>query len=206
MNGIKNLIFDLGGVILNIDFARTEQAFEKLGLPNFSQYITRFHITTFFKEYEVGGISDAEFIQELRALLPQPVSDQSIIAAWNALLLDFPPERIELLQNLKKQYRLFLLSNTNSLHFQAFQQQLQAQTGFLMEDLFEKTYYSHTCHMRKPDATIYELVVKENNLLPAETLFMDDTETNFSGAQEVGLQVIHIKPGQTITELPFIKG
>lgn len=206
MNGIKNLIFDLGGVILNIDFALTEQAFEKLGLSGFSQYMTRFHITSFFKEYEVGRISDAEFIQELRVLLPQPVSDEAIITAWNALLLDFPAERIELLLNLKNHYRLFLLSNTNSLHFQAFQQQLHAQTGFLMEDLFEKTYYSHACHLRKPDAAIYELVIKENNLLPAETLFMDDTETNFSGAQEVGLQVIHIKPGQSIMELPFIKG
>jgi glucose-1-phosphatase len=206
MNGIKNLIFDLGGVILNIDFALTEQAFEKLGISAFSQYMTRFHITSFFKEYEVGRISDAEFIQELRALLPQSVSDQAIITAWNALLLDFPPERIELLQNLKKHYRLFLLSNTNSLHYQAFQQQLHAQTGFLMEDLFEKAYYSHTCHLRKPDAAIYELVVKENSLVPAETLFMDDTETNFSGAHEVGLQVIHIKPGQTIMELPFEKG
>lgn len=205
MNGIKNLIFDLGGVILNIDFDLTEQAFKKLGLPNFSQYITRFHITAFFKDYEIGQISDADFIQELKALLPQPVSDEAIIAAWNALLLDFPPERIELLLALKKQYRMFLLSNTNALHYQAFQQQLHAQTGYLMEDLFEKTYYSHICHLRKPGAAIYELVVKENNLLPAETLFMDDTATNFSGAIEVGLQIKHIKPGQTIVELPFKK-
>src|SRR5437868_3344365 len=113
MHNIKNIIFDLGGVILNIDFKKTNEAFHGLGLENFSQHINQHHITDLFLNYETGQIDDVEFIDSVAKLNHQPMSKEEIIQAWNALLLDFPRERINLLKRIKKQYRTFLLSNTN---------------------------------------------------------------------------------------------
>ncbi|HLG38193.1 MAG TPA: HAD family phosphatase [Chitinophagaceae bacterium] len=200
MNKIRNVIFDLGGVILNIDIKRTETALKELGIDNLSQHLGASHITSFFKEYEAGKIDDTVFIQSIKALSSKALAEEAIIDAWNALLLDFPQQRIDLLQRLKNKYRLFLLSNTNSLHHRRFQQQLYQQTGSYLEDIFEKTYYSHTIGLCKPDVAAFQFVINDNKLLPEETLFVDDTEANMAAAKKVGLQVWHIKPGTSILE------
>ncbi|GAC1594182.1 MAG: HAD family phosphatase [Chitinophagaceae bacterium] len=205
MPAIKNIIFDLGGVIMNIDFKKTEKAFAELGFTDFSQYITQFHITPFFEQYETGKIDDAAFIKGIQQIAAAPLTEQQIIHAWNALLLDFPLERIALLEKLKQQYRIFLLSNTNALHYEAFQHTLYTLTGKKLEDIFEKTYFSHAVHLRKPDAAIYQLVLDENKLDPAETLFIDDTASNFSGAEEAGIQTFHLKAPLTIAGLPLFQ-
>jgi epoxide hydrolase-like predicted phosphatase len=205
MAGIKNIIFDLGGVIMNIDFKRTEKAFADLGFGDFAQYITQFHITPFFEEFETGKIDTASFIKGIQQIAGKPLTEKEIVHAWNALLLDFPPERIALLEKLKKQYRIFLLSNTNILHYEAFQQTLFALTGKRLEDIFEKTYYSHAVNLRKPGAGIYQLVINENKLNPAETLFIDDTASNFSGAEQTGIQTFHLKAPMTIMEVPLFQ-
>ena len=205
MPAIKNIIFDLGGVIMNIDFKRTENAFAELGFTNFKQYMTQFHITPFFEEYETGKIDEAAFIKGIQQIAGKPITAPQIVYAWNALLLDFPPARIDLLEKLKLHYRIFLLSNTNELHYNAFQQTLHAITGKTLEDLFEKTYFSHTAHLRKPDAAIYRLVLDENNLNAAETLFIDDTASNFSGAEETGIQTFHLKPPMDITSMTLFE-
>jgi glucose-1-phosphatase len=205
MATIKNIIFDLGGVIMNIDFKQTENAFDKLGFSNFSQYINQFHITPLFEEYETGKIDDAAFIKGIQEIAGKPITADEIVHAWNALLLDFPPERIELLKKIKSQYRIFLLSNTNALHHAAFQKRFFTLTGGYLEDIFHKTYYSQTTGMRKPNAEIYQLVTDENKLDPSATLFIDDTASNFSGAKEVGLQIFHLKAPMTILEIPLFK-
>jgi glucose-1-phosphatase len=205
MRAIKNIIFDLGGVIMNIDFKKTETAFADLGFTDFKQYMTQFHITPFFEDYETGKIDDAAFIKGIQQIAAKPLTEQEIIHAWNALLLDFPPERIELLEKLKNHYRIFLLSNTNALHHDAFQQSFHALTGKTLEDIFEKTYYSHTAHLRKPHAAIYQLVTDENKLNPAETLFIDDSASNFSGAEEIGIQTLHLKPPMQVTKLDIFR-
>src|SRR6516225_1194195 len=114
MKGIKNIIFDLGGVIINLDNQRTEDAFTAMGVKPFREYFGHGHASSFFKDYEVGAISDQQFVNEIRSLtgIAESVSDEEIIGAWNALLLDFPAERIRLLQDLRKTYRIFLFSNT----------------------------------------------------------------------------------------------
>jgi putative hydrolase of the HAD superfamily len=203
MQKIKNIIFDLGGVILNIDIKRTEIALKELGIDNLSQHLSASHITSFFREYEAGKIDDAAFIQSIKGLSSKALAEEAIIDAWNALLLDFPRQRIELLQKLKNKYRLFLLSNTNAIHHRKFQQQLYLQTGSYLEDIFEKTYYSHTIGFCKPDVAAFRVVINENKLLPEETLFVDDTEVNMKGAMEAGLQVCHIKPGMSILEMEW---
>lgn len=204
MKAIKNIIFDLGGVILNIDFKKTESAFKLLGWESFSEHITQFHITDLFEKYETGRIDDLQFLEGISGLMGKPAEHEHVINAWNALLLDFPPRRIELLKKLKTQYRTFLLSNTNALHLQAFQQRLHDQEGVYLEDIFEKAYYSHVVRLRKPSAEIFELVLKENNLDPEETLFIDDTASNFEGAKKLGIQTHYLTPGTDITELDIL--
>ena len=201
----KNIIFDLGGVIMNIDFALTEKAFADLGFAEFKTYMTQFHITPFFEEYEVGKINDAAFIRGIQELASRPVTAQQVVGAWNALLLDFPTERIALLERLKSKYRLFLLSNTNSLHQAAFEKTFYEVTGKQLGDIFEKLYYSHTAHLRKPHREIFQLVIDENALIPAETLFIDDSRNNLVGAEQAGIQTIHLAAPTTILDLSVFK-
>jgi glucose-1-phosphatase len=205
MQNIKNIIFDLGGVILNIDFKKTNDAFHSLGLENFGQHINQFHITDLFLQYETGQIDDIGFIEGVAQLSDKPMSEDEIVDAWNALLLDFPPERINLLKKIKSKYRTFLLSNTNSIHLKEFQERLHNEQGVYLEDLFEKTYYSHVVKLRKPHADIFNLVLSENNLDPSETLFIDDTETNFPEAKKLGIQIYHLKHGTSITDMDIFK-
>lgn len=190
---------------MNIDFKKTEEAFRLLGLENFSNHINQFHITDFFRQYEIGLISDDEFVEGISKLMDKPADADKIIAAWNALLLDFPPERIDLLKKLKTKYRTFLLSNTNSLHFKEFNQRLFNEQGVYLEDIFEKTYYSHTANLRKPDAAIFQLVLNENDLNPTETLFIDDTALNFPEAEKLGIRVQHVTPVNGITTIELFK-
>ncbi len=203
MENIKNIIFDLGGVILNIDIKLTEDALEKLGIGNLSDYKSQANMISFFGDYEMGKIDDAAFIQSVQSLSGKEIPEQAAIDAWTALLLDFPEERIGLLKKLKEKYRLFLLSNTNAIHYKKFQEQLYQQTGNYLEDFFEKTYYSHNVGLRKPDTAIFQLVIDENKLDPAETLFVYDTESNMEGARQAGLQVAHIVPGTSIMDLEW---
>lgn len=205
MHDIKNIIFDLGGVILNIDFKKTNDAFHSLGLENFGQHINQFHITDLFLQYETGQIDDIEFVEGIARLSDKPMSQDDIIDAWNALLLDFPPERIDLLKRIKPRFRTFLLSNTNSIHLKEFQERLQNEQGVYLEDLFEKAYYSHVVKLRKPHADIFNLVLKENNLDPSETLFIDDTESNFPEAKKLGIRIFHLKHGMSITDMEIFK-
>lgn len=205
MQNIKNIIFDLGGVILNIDFKKTNEAFHLLGLKDFGQYINQFHISDLFLRYETGQIDDLEFIDNVAKLSDAPMSKDQIVEAWNALLLDFPKERIELLKKIKSDYRTFLLSNTNSLHLQEYNKRLHNEQGFYVEDLFEKAYYSHVVKMRKPHSEIFQLVLDENNLIPSETLFIDDTYSNFEEAQSLGINIHHLEHGTTITGMDIFK-
>ncbi len=204
MQGVKNIIFDLGGVIINLDNRRTEEAFTNLGVKNFREYFGHGFAAAFFKDYEIGGITDRQFIDSVRQLTGIDVSDQAIIDSWNALLLDFPPERIQLLKNLRKSYRLFLFSNTNALHLAALQQIWSVTfNGGSLEDYFEKTYYSHLLGMRKPDREPFEHILLENGLNGSETLFVDDAIVNVEGAEKAGLKGLFLQPGITLMDFQW---
>ncbi len=205
MQGIKNIIFDLGGVIINLDNQRTENAFVDLGVKNIREYFGHGHAASFFKEYEVGSIDDRQFIDGVRQLTGlSAVPDQAIIDGWNALLLDFPPERIQLLKELGKKYRIFLFSNTNALHLAALRETFAtAFDGGALEDHFEKTYYSHLMGMRKPDRVSFEYILKENQLDAAETLFVDDAIINVEGAEQAGLRGLYLRPGISLLDFQW---
>jgi len=204
MRGIKNIIFDLGGVIINLDNQRTTDAFVSLGLKNIREYFGHGHAAAFFKDYEVGKITDRQFIDAIRETGGLTASDQAIIDGWNALLLDFPPERIELLKELRKKYRLFLFSNTNAMHLAALRD-IYARTfgSGSLEDHFEKTYYSHLLGLRKPDKTSYEHILRENGLNGPETLFVDDAIVNVEGAEHAGLKGLFLRPGISLLDFQW---
>lgn len=198
---VKNIIFDLGGVLLNLNIQKTLDAFRELGIENIEHYFGLGHADSFFKHYETGHLSDREFLDALKALVPETVSEEQLLQAWNAMLLDFPLSRIEWLKELKNRYRLFLFSNTNELHLQAFVKIFDAQYGFSLDNLFEKAYYSHRAGVRKPDGASYLLVVESHGLMAGETLFIDDALNNVEAAIAVGLQGRHLRPGEEVTEL-----
>jgi FMN phosphatase YigB (HAD superfamily) len=205
MKDIKNIIFDLGGVIINLDNRRTEEAFTALGVRNFREYFGHGFAASFFSDYEVGKISDAEFIHSIRQLAGlSHVADNDIIDSWNALLLDFPAERIRLLNDLRKTYRLFLFSNTNALHLAALRRiWTDSIGGAPLDDYFEKTYYSHLMGMRKPDQQSFEYILKENGLKGQETLFVDDAIVNVEGAEQAGLKGLFLRPGISLLDFQW---
>lgn len=202
MQGIKHIIFDLGGVILNINYQLTQQAFVNLGVTNFNELYSQFHTSSLFDDLETGRVSPTEFLAAMHKHTPQSVTDEQLVSAWNAMLLDFPLQRLQLLQQLRQHYNLYLLSNTNAIHMEAFNQLLQESKGIpSLGDFFERSYYSHLIGYRKPEKESYQIIIDENRLDPAATLFIDDTLPNIEGAKVVGLQTIHLQAPKTIMDI-----
>lgn len=201
MENVKNIIFDLGGVIMDIDVQETLHAFSELGLKNIHEYFGHGFAASFFSDHEAGRISDEDFVGEIKKLLTEKTSNEAVIEAWNALLLRFPPDRIDLLRSLKEKYRLFLYSNTNAIHYRKFTEIYQQSFDGRLEDLFEKAYYSHVLRHRKPDTTGFEHIIKENGLDQKQTLFVDDALMNVEGAIKAGLKALYLPPGLYITDI-----
>ena len=202
MEGIKNIIFDLGNVIINIDSERTVNAMKEMGFDNFEESYTLLRQSDLFDFLERGLITPEKFHIDLQAHFNNHVSATKIDDAWNAMLLDFPKKRIKLLQNLKSKYRLFLLSNTNIIHYHKYNQDLKNQYGIELKSLFEKVYYSFDMGMRKPDLEVFKYVIKDSNLKPIETLFVDDSAENIESANKLGLKTlfIDVSKGDDITQ------
>jgi glucose-1-phosphatase len=203
MENIKNIIFDLGGVIMDIDVKQTLNAFSKLGIKNIERYFGHGFAASFVSDHEAGKISDEDFLAEIKKLISNEVSDKIVINAWNALLLRFPPERITLLKELKTRYRVFLYSNTNAIHYNKFSEMYRLEFGGTLEDLFEKAYFSHTLGHRKPDTGGFEQIIRENSLDPKQTLFVDDAFINVEGALKTGLKGLYLPAGLYITDIKW---
>ena len=201
MEKIRNVIFDLGGVLLDIDFKLTEKAFTDLGVKDFASFFNQFHSNDLFIKLETE--TNVEFFyNNFRAATGLHLSNEQIRDAWNALLLNFRKDSIGFLPGLKKRYRLYLLSNTNEIHLQEFQHRFETtfhQTSF--DDFFDAAYYSHRIGHRKPNASAYQFVLDKHGLIAAETLFIDDSINNIKAAQKLGIQTIHLLPGMKVEEL-----
>jgi len=209
--GIDAIIFDLGGVILNIAYDRTIEAFSQLAGRDIRHLYTQQQQTALFDTYEMGQISSDQFRQGLRSLLGfeqvdrpgRSVSDSALDAAWNAMLLDVPPARLQKLKILRERFRLILLSNTNEIHKAAFERHLREAIGqeSALVDCFDAIYYSHLIGDRKPNSSLFQRVIDEQGLDPSHTLFVDDTAGHLRGAQAVGLQTLHMSSGYTLEAL-----
>lgn len=201
---IRHIILDFGGVILNLDYKKTEQAFIDLGIADFANRYSQLQQTEIFDRLETGIANRAEFIKELKTITGEAVTDEQIITAWNAMLLDIPLRRLQILQQLQLHFDMFLLSNTNEIHEEAFNEILRAQCGFKsMGVFFDKVYYSHRVGMRKPDKEIFQLILEQNSLNPEKTLFVDDSPQHIEGAKALGIQTIFLEPGMTIEDHIF---
>ncbi len=199
MEGIKNIIFDLGGVILNIDYDRPIKAFQALGIIDFNDMYSKMQQSDLFDRFETGSITGRAFISALQQLSPKPLQESSIIDAWNAILLDFPLRRLQILQQLQLHYNTFLLSNTNEIHEQAFNRLLAQTTGDpTLAVFFDKIYLSHRIGLRKPDPRAFELILQENKLKAEETLFIDDSIQHIETAAVLGIRTIHMAAGMTM--------
>lgn len=200
---IENIIFDLGGVLLDIDVRKTLDAFEKLHIKGLKAEDIYPNLKSCFLELEIGALSPDEFIEAIRKEYPDArnVDEMQFWKAWNALLLDFVPACFDLLEKVRRDYRIYLLSNTNLPHRKRYLQRFEEQMHRPFESYFEKCYYSDALHMRKPDKAIYEYVVRDAGIDPCKTLFIDDNTCNFSGAEEAGLHCYHLKKGHNIAEL-----
>ena len=186
---IKNIIFDLGGVIINIDHSLTINEFEELGVKDVKKLFAQPEQKHLVDLLDKGMISAADFRNEIRKITHLQCEDYIIDEAWNALLLDLPKERLDLIQKMKATHRTFLLSNTNEIHMDAIHKYLQKDYGTVdLSGYFEKTYLSYKVKMRKPDSEIFKLVLEENNLKASETLFIDDTKEHIEGAHKLGIQ------------------
>ena len=201
MNSIKTIIFDLGGVLLDIDFKRSENAFFQLGIPQFSEMAAMAGINELFTSLETG-MEIEQFNHQFRQLTQLNISDKQIETAWNALLLDFRKESMQHLLILKQKYNLYLLSNTNEIHLQEFQKKLVHQLPSLSWDnCFDACYFSHKIGKRKPNAEAWLHIVNKHALKAEETLFIDDGAANIKAAKQLGMHTIHLLPSMRIENL-----
>ena len=200
---IRNIVFDLGNVIINIDPDLTILKFKELGVVNFDEMYTIMRQTDVFDRLDTGKITLPEFRQAIRHFAKMNLADERIDDAWCAMLLDFPEENAELLQRLRAGgYQLYLLSNTNEMHIAYYTKYLKQQFGRdLLTELFDHTFYSHEIGYRKPNREAFEYVLKAEKLKPAETLFIDDLEHNVVGARQTGMQAYHHRKGDRLVDL-----
>jgi putative hydrolase of the HAD superfamily len=204
LNAFKNIIFDLGGVILNIDYERSISAFQKHGSPDFEAKYSQLQQVNLFDEYERGEMDSNAFRNGLREAFNLELSDADIDKAWNEMLLDLPTERLTLLVRLSEEKNTVLLSNTNVIHIDSFSDYLKRNHQMVdLSGYFDKLYYSIEMGMRKPESRIFERVLAEQNYDPRETLFVDDSLQHIEGARKVGLKTYHLRvdKGETILEL-----
>ncbi|HLN73140.1 MAG TPA: HAD family phosphatase [Prolixibacteraceae bacterium] len=198
---IRNIIFDLGGVLLNINPKKTIEAFGALGMDQLigDKGLTYDH--EIFYLMEQGKVTPQEFREGVRKLLPQKVSDQQIDSAWTAMLLDFPDIRVKLLQRLSKDFNLYLFSNTNAIHVEKYFDIFRQQHGFEVTSLFKQTFHSNEIGYRKPSVESFEEIIRLAEILPQQSLFIDDSAANIEGAVASGMKGLWLQPGQSVEEI-----
>lgn len=205
-SNIKNIIFDLGNVVIDIDFDLTYAAFGKLMGVNLEEATRRMDELRVYDRVERGEFSDEQFSEFLKEGLGLDNSHAEIIEAWNSLLLDLPAERVDLIQDLNVKYGVFCLSNTSNPHIVECNHRLKASTGIGdLKHIFDTAYLSYEIQMRKPDSEIYEFVLRDIDTKPEETLFLDDNLDNIKAAQALGINTIHVDVTKPETILDYLK-
>lgn len=201
LKGIRNIIFDLGGVLLNIDPKKTIEAFGNLGMAQLVGDKGLSYDHDIFYQMEQGQITPNEFREGVLELLPNRVSFQEIDAAWTAMLLDFPSIRVELVKNLRKDFKIYLFSNTNAIHVEKFHSIFRNQHGFEVSTLFDKDFYSNEIGYRKPSTEAYQKIIRMSGINPEESLFIDDSLQNVESAIASGLKGYWLEPGKKVEEI-----
>jgi len=200
MKKCKTIIFDLGAVILNINYQNTIDEFTKLGVNNAATLYSKKVQTNLFNQIETGMISSDEFLKALQKETKNANINQ-VEKAWNAMLLDLPEERIQLIEKLKNNYSIYLLSNTNAIHIDAIKKQLGKRKWLAFCKLFDKMYLSHELGLRKPDVKIFEYILNEQKLKAEEVFFIDDSPQHIASAKKIGIHCHHLLDDENIITL-----
>lgn len=198
---IRNIIFDWGGVLLDLDIEGCIRAFQEAGATNVRNLLNGTNELGFFKEYECGKIDTPTFRQEICRLIGQPLPDTEIDRLWNSELLSIPQEKLALLLHLHTHYNLYLLSNTNELHWEHAAPHVFLYKGKDIKDCFKQIFLSFRMGMAKPSPAIFLTALKEAALRPEETLFIDDSEANCQAAASVGIHTAHYIPGTDLYKI-----
>jgi HAD superfamily hydrolase (TIGR01509 family) len=202
LTNIKNIIFDLGKVLLNLDFNASIVAFQKLGLKTDVLDSKQVYSDPVFYELEVGKVTPEEFCKRVRKVIQNPDStDLQIEDAWYSMILDIPASRVKVVQELSKNYNVYLFSNTNKIHIERLHRAFKTEHGIDFPSLFVKDFYSHEIHERKPDLSSYQKVIELAGINPEESIFIDDLEKNIIGAQQSGLKTFWLKEGMEMTDI-----
>ncbi|MFK8104472.1 MAG: HAD family hydrolase [Saprospiraceae bacterium] len=203
MQKIKNIVFDLGNVLVDLDFAKSQGAFATLLGQNLEMDTYNMETASLFKKFELGKVSSEEFLNQLRIATQQPVEDTHLVAAWNAMLLGIKAARFPMLRKLKTRYRLFVLSNTNEIHREWIFKHVATVHGItdFQTNYFEKIYCSDQLGLRKPERAIYDFVLQDAQLVAGETLLIDDKVENIDMAMIAGWQGRLHDPEMEIAEL-----
>lgn len=202
LTNIKNIVFDLGGVLLNLDFDASIRAFQKLGSNSAVVNRQQAYADPVFYELEVGKTTPEAFRKQVRRILKNPeATDQQIDNAWCAMIRDVPAKRVEMVKKLAKNFKVYLFSNTNAIHINRLHTEFREMYEIEFPSLFVKDFYSHELHERKPDLASYMKVIELSGIIPEETLFIDDLEKNISGAEKAGLKTFWLKDGMEVTEI-----
>lgn len=194
MQEIKNIIFDFGGVLVDLDKQRCIEAFDKIGAHKIVKYVDECRQEDLFHDLEVGNTGIGDFCREVRHLSSGcKASDEEICNAWNSLLTGIPEQRLEKLASLKGRYRMVLLSNTNPIHWQKALDGMFRHNGMDVDDYFEGTFLSYRMHMLKPDPQIFVKTLMTSDMMAYETLFIDDSPINCAAASELGMMSLNLK-------------
>ena len=198
---IKNIVFDLGGVLIDLDFKSAINGLQKAGFTNVKEQLQAFDNEGIFQKFELGEISADEFRASIRENSNVSLTDEEVDSLWNLMLLEIPREKLELILDLRSKYMVYLLSNTNSIHWDYVCKNAFNYRGFRMDDYFEETFLSYEMHLAKPDKAIFEKMLNDANLLPEEILFIDDLEANCKAAEEIGIHAHHYHIGDDLSKI-----
>lgn len=203
---IDTIIFDFGGVVIDIDPQITVKKLHEMGFEDVDKFKSPEFIDDIVRKFERGIFTPEVFRERLRAFLKMDITDQQVDDAWNALIYDIPAERIEVLEEVKKNYKIFLLSNSNEIHYDIYVRDLQLRFGYReFDSLFDKSYFSFDTHLSKPDPEAYEFLMYQHDLVPEKTLFIDDNEKNIKTARTLGLKTYLLRKPERVRDI-FVKG
>lgn len=200
---LKNIVFDMGGVLIDLDRKACVEAFRQLGFTDIDDYVGEFVQSDIFLKLEEGRISEKEFYDAVRALADADVSDEAIRRAWLQFLLSIPDEKLQFILHLKRRYRVFLLSNTNPIHFPYIVETQFCRNGNTLSDFFDKCFLSYQLKMSKPHAEIFRYLLESENIMAEETLFIDDGRANIETADSLGFQTYWAKPFDSFEKLKY---
>jgi len=196
MKELKNIIFDFGGVIYDIRYENVDEAFVSHGVSNLDEFYTKDHQSHEMDLFEMGLVSPAEYRDYVRRMTGKNLDDQEVDDIVNAILIDLPSERVDLLRRLRKRYGVYLFSNTNAINYECFYNHTCRKFGLdIFVTCFDAAYFSHIMHCRKPAKQGFDRIIYEQGLDPDATLFIDDIEKNLHGAREAGLHTYHLSQG-----------